>query len=438
MNSENYDSVKFYPPREINGIISIPGDKVTSVHLLLAALIVPTETKIDNIHYCGDVNKIIDWILLNKLASISFEKVALIIKPIDNKVLIDLSQLSNLRSNICLVSALALKYGKVIYKGVGGCSFVDRMVDKHFSLMEEFGLKFEKHESFLEIKCNDLIDSVIFDCATNLYGPSVGVTCHALIASLVYRNSIILNNISLESAPLKLIEYIKKSTKRPININGRVLTIGAIDCTTFKSSIISVPPDITVACTYIGFLMSIGNGRLYLEKISISDFPESILKIYKEIEIFIKDEGFSTILVMVKKSLQMPRIIVCDVIPGFPSDVAPIVSASVGKLDGKLIVIDHIYDKRSSHVEGLNKMGYNFYSEGNKVVVTGVFSSLVEEEIVVEATDIRAGAALIIGALGSSAKSVTINNYYQIYRGYSNLISTLENIGVELEKLKKD
>ncbi len=183
--SEVYEAIVVIPADHIEGVVTTPGDKVASVHLSLAAAVSGADSKISNVQYCGDVLAIYGHLSQLGLAKIDVSEGTVTISP-DYMPEVDLSPLSGTRSNICLVTPLALKGSKVSFKGTAGCSFTTRAVDRHFALMDAFGLKVDHNGDFYEITQDQSRDMVNFDCSTESGIPSVGVTCHALMASLVY------------------------------------------------------------------------------------------------------------------------------------------------------------------------------------------------------------------------------------------------------------
>ncbi len=428
------DSVRVLPTDHLEGTIAIPGDKVAAVHLSLATAVLTQESVIKNNHYCGDVLQIYDWLTSTGLVTISRTQDEVRITPNRVAEVVDLSNLSSTRSNVCLVTPLALRDATVLFKGTAGCGFTTRKVDKHFELMDAFGLSISERGDLLEMTCAEPSKSVNFDCsATERNIPSVGVTCHALMASLAYKNKMTLTNVALEPAPMALIEYVRRSTNREIVLEGRTLTLGGVGEIEHRSAEVTLPPDVTVAGTYIAAVTAAGNGELHLEGLPLTAIPDSMLETYEHMGIHIARIGATAVSAVVRQGdLAVPPDVSCGVWPGFPSDVAPMFAASVAGIGGRSEITDNIYDKRSSHIEGLNDMGYELATEGNKTVIQGHTPKRIGN-VAVEALDIRSGAALIVGALGSSAESVTVTNYHQVYRGYANLAAGLQTLGAKIE-----
>ncbi len=411
------------------GEIVVPGDKIASVHLLLAALASEGRTRIKNIHLCGDVTRILNWVGSNSVADVDFTDNALTIEPdFTNKHPVDLSELGDTRSNICLVTAQSIRHGRTVFKGTGGCNFTERKIDRHFDLMRTFGVRIETKADQYIATLAEQPEEVNFGCSTQKYGPSVGVTCHALIASLAYDKPITLHNCALEPAVITLARYVELATNKKINIVDRTITIGRAKSKSHKNPELDLPPDFTAAFTYIACLLAAG-GKIKLKE--IGNLPEFLARLLKTIGVDFEGSVEGTRFSVNKSDIIHPGEIICDVWPGFPSDMGPLLSAALAGCRGNSVIIDNVYDKRSAHVTGLNLMGYKLETRGNGVSIEGTASDN-SEVVTVEATDIRSGAALLVGALGRSAKTI-IKNYPQIQRGYSSLVRDLRTAGVKID-----
>lgn len=420
------------PGNPMFGELIVPGDKVSSVHLLLATLLADCRTDIKNAHFCGDVKRLTKWINSSGLADVNYSNNSLSVTPRpDDRPEMDLSELGDTRSNICLVTAQTLRHGRTVFKGTGGCNFAERKIDHHLRLMHAFGIDVEDTNDKWTAILKKKPDMVEFDCATKEYGPSVGVTCHALIAGLTYDKQIVLNNSALEPASDTLVQYIKSVTNREITTSGRTIIIKPAEKIAYSSIDIKLPPDLTVAFTYIACLIATG-GKIYLK--DVNNFPQILVDLLKKMNVDFEtyDKGFEFF--VDKRLITHPEDVTCEVWPGFPSDMGPLLSAAVAGKNGETEIIDFIYSSRASHVVGLNKMGYQLEANGNKVHIIGAEPKNLNE-FRVEAPDIRAGAALVVGALGRRSKSI-ITNYYQVFRGYSSLVNDLKKTGIAINAIR--
>ena len=415
----------------LSGSVDVPGDKVTAVHLILATLMCDEETRIKNMHFCGDVIRILKWIEFKKCAKCEFVNGILRIKPDRNKLKdgVDLTRLVATRTNICLIIPSVQKYGRAIFKGVKGCNFADRKTDLHFDLIKAFGIDVSVSGDYYIFTKKRSPKRVQFDCATKKYGPSVGVTCHALIASMVSDFDIELRNAAQEPVVRTLIEYAKAGFNKKIEVKDRNIKIYSLKSVKNKRAIISLPADLTVAFAFISAVM-VNGGNISIR--GIGDLPVSIKSVLRRMRVdFTADSG------MIKLSCENvvhPRKVICEPWPGFPTDIGPILTAALVKHKGTTRIVDMVYDSRSTHVNALNKMGYKLKTEGNVVVITGC-SEHSDCEVEVKAPDIRSGAAILIAALARPAETL-ITNYWQIYRGYSDLVGQLNNLGANIKIVK--
>ena len=422
-NTKKNASIIICGGNKAQGQVAIPGDKISAVHLLFASLISNEETWINNMHFCDDVMSIIDWAQENDIAKLGQSKSSLRLKR--NTANFNMTSISKSRASICLVSASALKFGRTeIDSSIGGCCFTDRLIDRHIDLIHAFGISLSKAEGkFLAIrtKTNNTID---FDCSTK-FGPSVGVTAHALIAALVFKGELTLRNVALEPVTEVLIDFLRKTTGRKVTLKNRVIKILSMKKISHFKAAISLPHDTTVALTYIS--MSIATeGSICLKGVKL--LLPSVNKLLDKMNVKCNTakEGLC---VSVSKIIH-PKLIECTPWPGIPSDVGPIVISGLCKHKGQTKLVDRIYNSRSTHVKGLNIMGYDLTANGQSIIVNGKYPN--SRTVTVAAIDIRAGAALLIGASARLAKT-NIIEAYQLFRGYQNIIEDMKSLNVDIK-----
>lgn len=418
-------SIIIHGGKKICGQVHVGGDKISAVHLLFASLMSSEKTKIVNMSFCGDIIQIIGWIEKSNIAKIKKSYNSIEIVPSNTDF--DLTSISKSRASICLVSASALKFGKTeINSNIGGCCFANRMIDLHLDLIKTFGISIRNVENkFVAIK-KRTVDKVEFNCSTK-FGPSVGVTAHALIAAMIFRGEMVLTNIALEPALTVLIDFVRKSTNRKIVLKDRIVKISSMKRKNHYPATISLPYDVTVALTYISILMATG-GNVYLK--GVGNFPKAIDKLLRKMnaKLILDEDGVNVHF----DNIIHPKFIKCTPWPGFPSDAGPIILAGLCSHKGETVLIDKVYDKRSTHVEGLNKMGFRLFSRGQNITVKGRRPINNNDVVIVNAMDIRAGAALVIGSLARNAETVIVDAY-QIFRGYQNFVNDLRNFGIDIK-----
>ncbi len=431
--SEKYGNhnVVLVGPHSFNGQIEISGDKVASVHVLYAAIFSLKPIVFCNLNLCLDVKKIIKNMQDEGWAKFDFVDDKIVCYP--QKINDDISKLSFSRASICMATAVGMKMGKVKVACVGGCSFTDRPIDKHIYVLNTFGF-FAKLNNELYIKDSKKNKklSYVVDCSVEKYGPSVGATCHALIAAMTLESDVELINVALEPACMIVAEIVKNGSNKILKINktNRTITIlkneVLIDS---KNNIeIIIPSDLTEMMTYVtGSILH--RDKVCLKNIYIID---SILSLLDLIGVNIEWKSKNcAIFDCSNASGSKVKDIHLDVWPSIPSDMGPIISVALIGLNGCQNVIEHVYDKRSSHVEELIKMGFNISALNNIVTVSDDKLFVYDGIINVEAKDIRSGVAVLLAATTLNNK-VVIHNFYQIQRGYEDIVNKLLAVGVNI------
>lgn len=309
---------------KVHGQIQVPGDKISAVHLLFASLISNEETWINNMHFCDDVMLIINWVQENDIAKVGLSKRSLHIKP--NNADFNMTSISKSRASICLISASALKFGRTeIDSNIGGCCFTDRLIDRHLDLINAFGISLNNSENkYLAVRTKT-INTIDFDCSTK-FGPSVGVTAHALITALVYKGELILRNVALEPVIEVLIDFLRKTTGRKVTLKDRVIKILSIKKTCHLKAAISLPHDATVALTYVS--MSIATeGNIYLRR--VKSLLPSINTLLDKMNV--RYNATKDGLCVSASKIIHPKLIECTPWPGIPSDAGPIIISGLCK-----------------------------------------------------------------------------------------------------------
>lgn len=418
--------VRVHGGHQLLGKVKIDGDKISAVHCILASLVCDKPTTLHSVPMCGDVLNILKIASQHKWAQIRLiDHNSLEISP--NNRPVDLMKLKAFRASICMTGALIFKNKKCRFSVPGGCSFSVRPIDQHLFFLKSCGFTVKHcNKTFIAKLSNSARQRLEFSCAAQ-YGPSVGVTCNALITALQFPGAILLKNCALEPVIGTLIQLIQAQTGRQIVRTARQIHISPrsdVDKPLERVSV-TMPADATLLITLLSALAACG-GRLDIFKIqSELPFLEELLDRW----------GFETQALgnHVRFAIRIPKhlgTIRCKPWPGIPSDVGPIIAASVAGIRGKTRVLDFVYPKRSSHIAGLCAMGYDIRSQKSETTIIG--ASPHSRPVEVKAPDIRAGAALLIGALGRNGRT-DFTNLHQIFRGYAGIFETLNRLGANIQ-----
>ena len=422
-NENKISSITIEGGLQLFGEVSISGDKIITTHLIYAALFCYEEITICNPSFCGEVEKILYWIEKYKIASLDVSNDYIRISN-QNLERLDLSDISDNRASICISANILIVRGKVKIQEVGGCNFMKRTIDCHIRLLNKISCDNYDDMTFSFNRC---LQSITFDCLTN-NGYSVGVTIHALLTAYVFNGEIMLYNTSLDPAVKFTIKLLEQATNRKIKLFNRKIHIEACDNIYYRKANIHVCSDLTEILTYASMIMSSG-GNLLLTNLVIEDMI--YINFLIKVGVYCEFIGENELFLSSDNIIIHPGDIICTPYPGISTDVGPIIVASLAKHIGSSIVIDTVYSSRSTHVEGMNKMGFNLIKNENKVKVIGTTPN--NKFCSVYSHDIRAGAALVIGALARNGVT-RIDNWSQLYRGYPNLVHNLENIGAKVSR----
>ncbi|GAB5476329.1 MAG: UDP-N-acetylglucosamine 1-carboxyvinyltransferase [Maribacter sp.] len=419
--------------QKIKGEVVVQGDKVAATHILYFSLLLDITIRIENFPFTLELTNIVNEIKRNNLSKVECVEGDALLVCSQNKTFYDLSCLNFNRSSICLVSAIANRNGIAFFKEVGGCNFTYRPIDGHLGLIEAFGFKIEQmNDGFIvkpnkaNIQPNKLFE---FDCLVKGI-PSIGITCHAIIGFVYSKHKfLLLKNIAVEPTISCLLELIVEifgfyiefnRLDRTIRIEKKVFTMSK---TIIKSTI---PSDFSYLCTFLGLGIAVDNFNILFSP--VTEIPDWLVTLFNKLKLKWKIEG--KLLNVIGQNLTPIEKLICSPWPGIPSDVGPILFSSFLGFDGKFILIDEIYDERSSHISELKEMGFNVSSRKNKVNKEDN-NHLIKKMAVVTAKDIRCGASLMIASMIGKERTTQILNYEQILRGYNFLELNFNNLDID-------
>lgn len=420
--------IKIKGGKALKGSVRIPGDKITSVHVLFASLFVHGPIIIDNFQFCGDSLRIINWLVNSGLKTVDKRRGQLIVYPTEPRT-IDLARISDSRASICAVSALAFQNRITKFSHPGGCGFSFRSIDRHLKWLKTIGMEVTKQQDFYIINNTRSIPSEISFCCSTKFGPSVGVTCQALIFSQVFEGEIVLSEVALEPVILTLVQLLKKQGKRvDVKKSLRQIRIHRGVARAPTSGIkISIPPDQSAAFTFIAAAIST-RSTVCLKKVKILYSVKKLLA-----RMNIKTHTTKELTKIDATQPKHPGKVICDVWPAIPSDIGPIICGALANIPGCTVFYDKVYVKRNSHLSELKRLGCQSlrFSHG---YLFQVKSSLASHSAKLNATDIRSGASIVVAALGRDCTTY-IRNENQINRGYENFFKNLQKIGARVTQI---
>ncbi len=328
-----------------------------------------------------------------------------------------------MRASSLVLGPLLARCGKAVMPLPGGCSIGSRPIDLHLKGLAKMGASIELVHGAVHAVTNGLTG-----CRIYLDFPSVGATENLIMAAIYAKGETIIENTAREPEILNLMDILR-SMGAVIEADGTgVIRIqGVKELHSASSTII---PDRIEACTYI-LAAAATNGEVTVTKI-IPTHIDSLLAKLEEAgaQITIRDDSvtFHPSDRFKGTSLKtMPY-------PGFPTDLQPQVMAVLSLADGVSVIQESVFQSRFLHVSELNKMGAKIDIQGNSAIITGV-QSLAGADVA--ATDLRAGAALVIAGL-SARGDTCIRNVGHIRRGYEDMEGKLRSLGASIHAVEEE
>ncbi|HEY8891683.1 MAG TPA: UDP-N-acetylglucosamine 1-carboxyvinyltransferase [Clostridium sp.] len=407
--------------RSILGQVEISGAKNAAVAILPVAIIASKgKCIIENIPNIEDVN-CIERILENLGCEINREKNSVSIDS-TNITSIDANteDVRKMRASYYLIGALLARFKKARVALPGGCPIGARPIDQHIKGFEALGATVTIENGAVNVQADRLIGtSIYFDVV------SVGATINVMAAATLAEGTTILENSAKEPHVVDVANFLNSMGA---NVKGAgtdvIRIIGVKELTGCTYSVI---PDQIEAGTFMIAAAACG-GEVTINNVipkHLESISAKLIEMGAEVI-----EGGDSVTVKAKGRLKAVNIKTLPY-PGFPTDVQQPMNTLLSVSEGRSIINESIWESRFKHVGELNKMGANIKVEGSVATVDGV-SNLIGTVVV--ASDLRAGAALVIAGLIAEG-TTEILGIEHIDRGYPNIEEKFRNIGADIRRV---
>lgn len=408
--------------KPLTGTIRISGAKNASVALIPAAILADSEVTICNVPEITDTDALTE-ILEYLGATVKRASESVLINPttIENKE-IPKELSTKLRASYYFMAALLGKYKYVEMYFPGGCNIGARPIDQTLKSFRALGATVEEDNNKYKIYADKLKGAHIY-----LDMPSVGATINAMLASVKAEGETTIENAAKEPEVVNVAVFLNGMGAKITGAGTSEIKIKGVN--SLKGCYTEVIPDRIEAGTYViaGALMG---ENLKIDNI-IPEHIEMLTLKLKEMGIPI-NIGPDYIVVSKGNNLK-PVSIKTQGYPGFATDLQQPVTTLLTQCEGTSTLEETIYENRFQNVPYLNKLGANIEIDEKQIHIKG------KTELVgttVEATDLRAGACLVLaGLLASGTTKVT--NIEHVLRGYENIVQKLTDVGADI-KLKEE
>ena len=406
----------------LKGSITVSGAKNAALAIIPAAVLAKGVTTIENIPDISDVNTLMD--ILSSLG-------AKVERPNKSTLIIDSEELSSctvpyelakrMRASYYMLGALIGRCKRASVSMPGGCDFGVRPIDQHIKGFEALGINVTIDKGMINAESDRILGSHIhFDVV------SVGATVNVMMAAVRARGITILENAAKEPHIVDLANFLNSMGADIRGAGTDVIKIHGVDI--LHPTTYSIIPDQIEAGTYMALAAATGS-TLTIKNV----IPKHLESITDKIraagcEVIEFDESIK---VISPEGLKRTNVKTLPH-PGFPTDMQPQITAMLSLAEGTSIVTESVWEGRFKYVDELKRMGANISVDGKMAVIEGV-DHLTGAPV--KATDLRAGAALIIAALCAHG-TTEIEEIHHIERGYEGIVTKLKKIGADIQKIQ--
>lgn len=407
--------------RRLLGSVDVAGSKNTALAVMSAVVLTEGTTILHNVPDVADTR--VKGHLLERFgAKVQWREGSLII-DCSNIVAGDADEemVRSIRTSFYLLGPLLARTGEVWLPAPGGCKIGARPVDYHLKGLRLLGADVELDGGYYRAKCSELHGASVY-----LDTPSPGATSHIMATATLAKGVTVIQNAAMEPEVFVLATFLNRMGARIEGAGTPTVTIQGVR--ELSGCDFTIPADRMQAGTYM-VAGAITGGDVTVRGILPVNHMAVVNKLREagaEIE-----EGPDSIRVAAKERLKGIKIKTMPY-PGFPTDMQQPMAAMLTLASGTSIIEETIYESRIGHIQELNRMGANIRIEGGRsAFITGVDRL---QGSVVEASDLRAGASLVLAGLAAEGETL-VKNVHLIDRGYENLEETLTGLGGKIERL---
>ena len=410
--------------RPLKGEVTISGAKNSVVALIPATILADDIVTLDGVPDISDVASLIE-IMTIMGAKIDRNEDSLIIDPRGVKNMpMPFGKINSLRASYYFYGSLLGRYGQATVGLPGGCDLGPRPIDLHLKAFEAMGAAMTMDGSSMKLAtdgkplqgANIYMDTV-----------SVGATINTILAAVKAEGRTVIENAAREP---EIIDVVTLLNNMGAHIRGAGTDIIIIDgVPQLHGTRHQVIPDRIEAGTYIALAAAIGEG-IQINNVLYEHLESYIAKLEEMgVRMTISEDS-----IFVEKQTGLKAIqIKTSPYPGFATDLQQPITPLLLTAAGRGRIVDTIYEKRVNHVPELAKMGATISTLNDHIIYEGP-NQLTGSSV--KATDLRAGAALVIAGLMASG-TTEITNVEYILRGYSDIIHKLTQLGADIQLVEE-
>lgn len=408
------------------GAVKTSGAKNAVLPIIAASILGTTPSHLDEVPMLEDVHTISEVL---KCLGLAVE-----CSPEKNVLDIDSTEITSyeapyelvrtMRASFLVMGPLLARIGKARISMPGGCAIGARPIDIHLKGFEALGVKIEQGHGYIEASAPERLKgtSIYFDF------PSVGATENIMMAASLAEGTTILENAAEEPEIVDLANYLNKMGAKIRGAGTDTIRIEGVE--KLHGADYTIIPDRIEAGTYM-IAAAMTGGDIVVENV-LPEHQKPLIAKLREAGAVV-EEDIDKVRVIGKNPLKAVSIKTLPY-PGFPTDMQAQMMAMMVIAEGRSKVTETVFENRFMHVVELNRMGAQISTEGRSAVIDGPCKLTGCD---VRATDLRAGAAMILAGLVAEG-TTRIGDLHHIDRGYENIVAKLKNLGADIERVDVD
>lgn len=408
------------------GAVKTSGAKNAVLPIIAASILGTTPSHLDEVPMLEDVHTISEVL---KCLGLAVE-----CSPEKNVLDIDSTEITSyeapyelvrtMRASFLVMGPLLARIGKARISMPGGCAIGARPIDIHLKGFEALGVKIEQGHGYIEASAPEGLKgtSIYFDF------PSVGATENIMMAASLADGTTILENAAEEPEIVDLANYLNKMGAKIRGAGTDTIRIEGVE--KLHGADYTIIPDRIEAGTYM-IAAAMTGGDVVVENV-LPEHQKPLIAKLREAGAVV-EEDIDKVRVIGKNPLKAVSIKTLPY-PGFPTDMQAQMMAMMVIAEGRSKVTETVFENRFMHVVELNRMGAQISTEGRSAVIDGPCKLTGCD---VRATDLRAGAAMILAGLVAEG-TTRIGDLHHIDRGYENIVAKLKKLGADIERVDVD
>ncbi|WP_288979687.1 UDP-N-acetylglucosamine 1-carboxyvinyltransferase [uncultured Parvimonas sp.] len=408
----------------LEGTVKIDGAKNAALPIIAASLLGTEPIILEDVPNLVDV-KIILKVLESLGAKVEFlsENRVSIDSSHINSFVTDRDLMEKMRASFLVMGPLLARFGRAEAFLPGGCAIGSRPIDLHLKGFKILGALIDEEPDKISARCEKLYGDTIY-----LDFPSVGATQNIMMAATLAKGETIIENAAKEPEIVDLGNFLNKMGAKIIGAGTSTIRIVGVE--KLKGTVHTIIPDRIEASTFM-IAAAITGGKVVVQNCISNHIKPVIAKLKETGAYVVVNEDEDSIFVKGADKIKGTDIKTLPY-PGFPTDVQAQFMAYLCVCEDQAKVTETVFENRFMHVEELNKMGAIIATSGKEARIAGV-RQLVGAEV--KATDLRAGAALVLAGLVADG-TTTIGNIYHIDRGYNDFVGKMKSLGANIERIE--